>query len=182
MIKKYLILSAIVLFSFAGAGQAYALGGTQTLSESIGAGKTLSVGLYNSDTGSWYITANSNLLVAEASLSYVNYPAVIVKGLTAGTSQIKVCTETAGINCLILNVTVTGSVLGVSTGNAHPAGTWVISGKTVFYVTADGLIPVSTWDIFLSNGGSEKLIKAINLDDEHLPLLNLMVENDSRVQ
>ena len=30
MIKKYLILVAVVVFLFAGAGQAYALGGTQT--------------------------------------------------------------------------------------------------------------------------------------------------------
>ena len=182
MIKKYLILVAVVVFLFAGAGQAYALGGTQTLSQTICVGKTLSVGLYNSGTGSWYITGNTNRLVADVSLSYENYPAVIVKGLTAGMTQIQVCAEPTGINCLVLNVTVTGNVLGASVTNAHPAGSWLISNKTVFYVSSEGLIPVSTWKIFLSNGGSSKLIQPMNADDERLPLLGLMAKKDSRVQ
>ncbi|MFA5991347.1 MAG: pilus assembly protein N-terminal domain-containing protein [Candidatus Doudnabacteria bacterium] len=177
MVKRYLILIASIVFLFTGASQTYA---SQMLTESIGAGKTLSVGLNVSSTGNWYIVSNSNPSVATAELN--SSPSVIVKGLTAGTTQVMACTETSGVNCLTLNVNVTGNVLGASIVGAHPAGSWVISGQTVFYVTSQGLIPITTWKIFLSNGGTSKLIQPINSADEHLPMLSLMILKDSRVK
>ncbi|HYV34002.1 MAG TPA: hypothetical protein VE973_04105, partial [Candidatus Limnocylindria bacterium] len=65
---------------------------------------------------------------------------------------------------------------------AHPAGSWVIQGKTVYYITSSGLVPITTWAIFLSNGGKANLIVPINDGDMHLPLLALMEAHDSRVK
>lgn len=165
------------MFLFTGVAQADT---SQTLTESIGVGKTLSVGLNVSSTGNWFIISNSNPSVATAELN--SSPAVIVKGQAVGVTKVIICSEMSGINCLNLNVNVTGSVLGANIVNAHPAGSWVISGQTVFYVTPQGLIPITTWKIFLSNGGKSKLIQPINSADEYLPMLALMTLKDSRVK
>lgn len=68
---------------------------------------------------------------------------------------------------------------------AHPWSSWVKSGRTIYYVSSQGLIGVPTWDILLSNGGEDKFILPANKADlqvlkanAHLPLLE---SNDSRV-
>lgn len=66
---------------------------------------------------------------------------------------------------------------------AHPDGTWIQSGKVVFYVAATGYIPVPTWSIFLSNGGNAKFIVKANASDlkDPRPIIAAMTVNDSRV-
>lgn len=68
---------------------------------------------------------------------------------------------------------------------AHPWSAWVKSGRTVYYVSPQGLIGVPSWKIFSSNSGQEKFILPANKADlqilranAHLPLLEL---NDGRV-
>jgi hypothetical protein len=70
----------------------------------------------------------------------------------------------------------------VTADGAHPRGTWVNSGKTVYFVTPAGLIPVPTWDIFLSNGGQAGFIVPADSYDLAMPKLPLMVLNDSRMK
>jgi hypothetical protein len=71
-----------------------------------------------------------------------------------------------------------------SSSQAHPDGSWIISGKAVVYVSPQGYIPVSTWDIFLSNGGQSRYIVRANWADNRnkRPVLRLMTEHDNRVQ
>lgn len=67
----------------------------------------------------------------------------------------------------------------------HPWGTWVLSGKTVYYVDSSGLVPVPSWEIFLNNGGKpEHIAKATGADLTILksnPGLPLLMNNDGRV-
>ncbi|MFA5990982.1 MAG: hypothetical protein WC794_01905 [Candidatus Doudnabacteria bacterium] len=65
----------------------------------------------------------------------------------------------------------------------HPDGSWIISGKVVFYVATTGYVPVPTWRVYLNNGGEEKFIVRANPADlaDPRPILTKMTENDSRV-
>lgn len=178
MNKKFLLVLAGGLIF---ATSAFAASDLGSLRESIVVGKVLSVGLNPSSSGNWYLGANSNSAVATASISSNS---LLINGKSVGSATISACTDAQGNHCLEVNVNVipTGSVLGVNTENAHPLNSWVIQGQTVFYVDANGLIPITTWKIFLSNGGKQSLIQPINFGDLKLPLEAFMLPHDSRVQ
>ena len=182
MIKKLLfsIFQALLLVSLP--TLAWASETQQTVTGTIAVGNTLSVGLGQSPTGNWYINSNSNALVAGAELSFNTEPVVVVTGKTAGNSQLKICSESSALNCLVVNVAVTGNVLGASVFNSHVVGSWVVSNGTVYYVSSRGLIPVPSWEIFLSNGGKQSEIVEINNGDMLLPLLPIMSATDGRVK
>ena len=159
---------------------AFASNDLGTLQEYIPVDKVLQVGLNPSPTGNWYVVSNSNAAVATANLAGGN---LVVMGIKPGTAGISVCSETQGVHCLDVVVTVTGSILGAHiTRFTHPVHSWLLHAGTVFYVYDTGLIPVSNWSIFISNGGHANQIEPMNEDDMHMPLLPLMVANDSRVQ
>jgi DNA-binding beta-propeller fold protein YncE len=68
---------------------------------------------------------------------------------------------------------------------SHPWTAWVLSGRTVYYVSPQGLIGVATWDVFLNNGGQAKYILPANKNDLQVlkdhPNLPLLQPNDPRV-
>ncbi|MCL5009024.1 MAG: hypothetical protein M1400_01640 [Patescibacteria group bacterium] len=70
-----------------------------------------------------------------------------------------------------------------SATQAHPDGSWIVSGRVVFYVAAAGYIPVPTWNVFLNNGGEAKFIVRANQADisDPRPILSAMANNDTRV-
>lgn len=171
--KKFL---AIALFMFAVALPAQAAVDLGLVNESIAPGRSLSVGL---TSGNWYVYSNSNSGIASASVSS---GALLVKGISNGTAVILVCTDAAGSHCMQVTITVTGNVLGVSVNMPHPAGSWVIQAGTVYYVHATGLIPVPTWSIFVSNGGTKAKIVEANTGDMSLLVLPLLKNKDSRVK
>ena len=70
----------------------------------------------------------------------------------------------------------------VTSDGAHPRGTWVANGQTVYFVTPGGLIPVADWTTFLNNGGQASFIVPANTYDLSLPTLSIMTSGDSRVQ
>src|SRR3989344_7321533 len=131
--KKLIALFAIVGASLSLTASAASLG---SLKEVIGVGNSLSIGLNTSPTGQWYLVSGNSVIVQ----SSISQNKLIVRGLSTGSALVTVCTEPQGTNCLSVSVTVSG-VLGSYVSNIHPVGTWVISGKTVFYVHLDGLIP-----------------------------------------
>lgn len=65
---------------------------------------------------------------------------------------------------------------------AHPMGSWIEKSGTVYYVHELGLIPVPSYDVFVSNGGNMNSVVAANAYDFENSLLTLMTENDSRVK
>lgn len=69
----------------------------------------------------------------------------------------------------------------ITADGAHPRGAWISNGKTVYFVTPDGLIPVPTWDILLSNGGQASFIVKANSYDLSRKKLPLMTAGDSRM-
>jgi hypothetical protein len=79
------------------------------------------------------------------------------------------------------SLTDTGYVIN-SANIPHPWGTWVKNGNTVYFVHESGLIPVSSYDIFLNNGGTDAKIVPMNWYDSYKPLLSGMTWNDSRLQ
>lgn len=52
-----------------------------------------------------------------------------------------------------------------SANQRHPWGSWIKSGNTVYFVHESGLIPVTNYDIFLNNGGSDALVVNANMYD-----------------
>ena len=173
MLKKALFVAAAFFMLSAVAQATNNLG---SLHQSIGVGKTMSIGLNLSPTGAWYLTSNSNSSAASASLLGSS---LVIKGLSAGATTVLVCGDIQSSQCLSVAVTVS-NVLGVSIA-AHAPGAWLVQGKTVYYVTSGGLVPVPTWKIFLSNGGKSSLLQSANSADLNLPMLPLMIAHDSRV-
>lgn len=78
-----------------------------------------------------------------------------------------------------------GGYLLSSATQSHAWGTWVKYGTTVYYVDSAGLVPVSTWAIFLSNLGKAEYILPANKADMEIfkanPSLPFLQVNDSRV-
>ncbi len=167
-----LVVGGLLISPFAYAANSYG-----TLNEDIGVGRTLSVGLNTSPTGSWYVVANNDSL---AGTSVVSNSSLVALGKTVGVNPILVCTEPQGINCLSITANIVSNVLGATTG--HSAGSWVLYNGTVLYVHESGLIPVPTWEIFLNNGGRAEFIQTITEADFHLTVLSIMTHNDPRVK
>ncbi|MBI4363776.1 MAG: putative Ig domain-containing protein [Candidatus Doudnabacteria bacterium] len=65
---------------------------------------------------------------------------------------------------------------------AHPWGTWIKSGSTVYFVHEAGLIPIPTYDIFLNNGGEDKNVVFGNSFDFNKSQQSLMTYSDSRLR
>ena len=64
----------------------------------------------------------------------------------------------------------------------HPWGAWVTSGKTVYFVSKTGLIPIPNWNTFVNNGGKSIYLVKANKYDLALPVLPIMTTSDSRVE
>ncbi|HYV33609.1 MAG TPA: Ig domain-containing protein, partial [Candidatus Limnocylindria bacterium] len=64
----------------------------------------------------------------------------------------------------------------------HAWGSWLIKNKTIYYSTEQGLIPIATWEIFLSNGGLSKYIVPMNVEDAKEAKLPIMEMGDGRVK
>jgi hypothetical protein len=69
----------------------------------------------------------------------------------------------------------------VTADGAHPRGTWLLSGSTVYFLTPSGLIPVPDWATFTGNGGQASYIVPANSYDLGYTKLPQMTANDSRV-
>lgn len=69
-----------------------------------------------------------------------------------------------------------------SSNTSHPWGAWVKSGKAVYFVHEDGLIPVPDMATFLNNGGQISMLVSANSRDLSLPRLSALVMNDARLR
>ncbi|MBI3231648.1 MAG: hypothetical protein HYZ51_01030 [Candidatus Doudnabacteria bacterium] len=180
MSKKTLFafLGALVLgFNLPSLASAQALNSAVgRVSESIVVGKTISVDLGN---GVWRLDYNNSPQTLFASISG---NILTVSGLNPGLGTAYGCNQNK--NCFALTVSVTsGKVLGASTVQTHPVGSWVINGsRTIYYVHAHGLIPVPSMRIFLQNGGLLGKVVKLSIYDEQLPLLPIMELNDYRLK
>jgi hypothetical protein len=75
---------------------------------------------------------------------------------------------------------LSGKIVETATGK-HPRGSWLLSGSTVYFLTPDGMMPVPSWAIFLSNGGQAGFLVKANSYDLNFPKLQLMVTGDPRI-
>ncbi len=74
-----------------------------------------------------------------------------------------------------------GFVIG-STNIAHPWGSWVKYGTTIYFVHETGLIPIPSYDIFLNNGGASAGVVNANSYDLGKPVLSVMSYGDARLK
>lgn len=71
----------------------------------------------------------------------------------------------------------------VSTANiSHPWGSWIRNGNTIYFVHEFGLIPISHYDVFINNGGTNAKVVQMNAHDVGKPVLPVMVTNDQRLR
>lgn len=78
-------------------------------------------------------------------------------------------------------MTISGYVIS-SPFAAHPWGSWIKSGSTVYFVSQYGLIPVPDWSTFLNNGGQANVVVNANSWDFQQPMLSPMIYSDSRLR
>ncbi|MGE5392599.1 MAG: putative Ig domain-containing protein, partial [Candidatus Saccharibacteria bacterium] len=82
----------------------------------------------------------------------------------------------------ITSLSNSGYVIGTSQ-TAHPWGTWIKQGTTVYFVHENGLIPVSYYDVFLNNGGEDRMVVPANYYDFiGKQVLPVMSNNDWRLR
>ncbi|MEJ0021449.1 MAG: hypothetical protein WDN47_02570 [Candidatus Doudnabacteria bacterium] len=74
-----------------------------------------------------------------------------------------------------------GFIIG-SANMAHPWGSWIKNGSTVYFVHDQGLIPISSHDVFINNGGRDNLVVAANAYDLTKPILDIMSNSDPRLR
>ncbi len=70
----------------------------------------------------------------------------------------------------------------VTANGAHPRGSWLLSGKAVYFLTPEGLIPVPDWNTFLSNGGQASFLVKANSYDLAMAKLSVMTASDARLK
>jgi hypothetical protein len=87
------------------------------------------------------------------------------------------------------NVINTSSSLLVNTGHVinttdigHPWGSWVQLGQGVYFVHENGLIPISSYQNFINNGGQDRFLVPANSYDFYKPILDLMSLNVFRLR
>ncbi len=69
-----------------------------------------------------------------------------------------------------------------SSYSRHPWGSWVKSGNTVYFVHELGLIPVPSYEVFINNGGEDRLVVPANSYDFQVGVLNPLEYGDSRLK
>ncbi|HYE22311.1 MAG TPA: Ig domain-containing protein [Verrucomicrobiae bacterium] len=69
-----------------------------------------------------------------------------------------------------------------SSNIAHPWGTWIKSGSTIYFVHENGLIPISHYDVFVSNQGRDAMVVPANSFDFNKPILSVMTYSDLRLR
>lgn len=85
------------------------------------------------------------------------------------------------VNGSTSNIPLSGTVVSSSSA-AHPAGSWIDSSGTVYFVTTAGIIPVPSASVFTANNGSWSLVVPANAADLTQTVLGVMVAGDSRVE
>lgn len=78
------------------------------------------------------------------------------------------------------NLTDSGHVVSTALA-AHPWGSWIKNGSTIYFVSSSGLVPISSYAIFTANGGNPNWVVPANSYDLSLPILGVMTYNDPRV-
>ncbi|MBI2607367.1 MAG: Ig-like domain-containing protein [Candidatus Doudnabacteria bacterium] len=80
------------------------------------------------------------------------------------------------------SLTNTGYVIS-NPNIAHPWGSWLKSGQTVYFVHESGLIPIPSFDVFLNNGGTSRLVVDANFRDFAIKsILPVMSPDDQRLK
>lgn len=150
--------------------------------ENLSQSKTLSLNL---GRAGWKLTGSNNPNIISAQ---INGEILVIKALNPGLATAFACPENIIDPKLCAYVTVTvnpENVLGLNTGSSdkpHTTGTFVNVGQTVFFVHEYGLIPITTYPIFLSVASKNTQIVNANDHDLQLPLLPFMELGDSRVK
>lgn len=126
-------------------------------------------------------TLNNGQLVSDGKTIYITY-----KNTKAGFASLKTFSG-LGYNLSKVTTIDTSSMPDagyvISTASvSHPYGSWIISKGTIYFVHELGLIPVADFQTFLDNGGNTNTVVKANTYDMQLPMLNLMQDNDSRLQ
>jgi hypothetical protein len=121
-------------------------------------------------------------LVKDGNTIYITY-----KNLKSGFANM---TAFRGLGYQTSNL-VSGSTASLVNSNfvigssdiAHPWGSWIKSGTTVYFVHQSGLIPIADHSVFLNNGGQDRLvIEANSRDFLNKQFLSIMGLNDSRLR
>jgi hypothetical protein len=79
------------------------------------------------------------------------------------------------------NLNTSGYIV-TSGSNAHPWGAWIKNNNTVYFVHEAGLIPIDNYNVFIQNGGLDKLVVGANLADFARPMQSNMTVSDSRLR
>lgn len=128
-------------------------------------GNSYSNGTLVNDNGTIYITYKNS------KSGFGNYPAFT--GLGFRLSNVIVGSTST--------LTNTGYIVA-NANTSHPWGSWVKSGNTIYFAHESGLVPISSYDIFVSNGGNLNLVVTANTYDLQRPILSVMTYGDPRLQ
>ncbi len=148
----------------------YGRTGSQNFLFNTSYGSVLGALVYNNgslinDNGTIYITYKNN------KSGFANFLAFTGLGYNPANA----------INASASGLVDSGFTIG-SSNIAHPWGSWIKSGTTVYFSDPNGLIPISSFDIFTANGGQSSRVVNANAYDLARPILTMMDFNDARLR
>lgn len=127
------------------------------------------------------LTYNNGTLIQEGNTIYITY-----KNTKAGFANMNAF---RGLGYKLNNVQrvsnsglTLSSFVVTSSNSAHPWGSWILNGSTIYFVHQDGLIPISSYDTFTNNGGQSHMVVPSNIHDFARPILPAMGYNDTRLR
>ncbi|MEO8065765.1 MAG: hypothetical protein ABI643_02825 [Candidatus Doudnabacteria bacterium] len=85
------------------------------------------------------------------------------------------------INASTVNLNYSGYTIG-SPFIAHPWGSWLKNGQTVYFADSTGLIPIASMNDFTANGGSLNMVVNANSYDLARPIQPVMTPSDPRLR
>jgi hypothetical protein len=126
-------------------------------------------------------TYNNGTLVNDNGTIYITY-----KNTKSGFANY---TAFAGMGFKLEN-TINASTNGINLSGftvtnpnaAHPWGSWIKNGSTIYFVHESGLIPIPTYDTFTNNGGVIKSVVEANSFDFNKTIQSAMIFNDNRLK
>lgn len=149
--------------------------------DSYGASSTQTLTLTIANTTNWWgSTVNNNgQLVNEGGTIFMVYRGTKT-GFASADAFVGLGYTFGSVDQTYTGLPTSGRIVYTAAA-AHPWGSWLKAGQTVYFAHETGLIPITAYDVFLQNGGQDRWVVPMNMYDWQRPILSYLTYADARL-